>query len=196
VTIVTEEYRVALRYVTALLDFAQEAKSLDKIAKDLAELDSMLKMSEDLRNFTRSPLISRDDKIAAMQAIAKKAKFQTTTSNFLSLLAKNNRLFALETILGLAEKQIAEARGEVTAYVETAHVLSDKQTKELKESLKKGLGKDVSLSITEDANLLGGMIVRVGSLMVDDSVRTKVNRLQRTLRAGTTQFDNTTEEVA
>lgn len=194
-TVNTDQYRVALRYVTALLDLAEENKTLDKVDSDFADLHSMLTTSADFQKFIASPIIRRDQKIATITALAKKAKLSPMMVNFLMLLASNRRLQILATVINVAAKEIADRKGQVTAFVETAHVLSDKQTKDLKEALKKGFGKDINLSITEDKDLLGGMVVRVGSIMVDDSVKTRINLLQRRLRDGSVNI-NKQEEVA
>tara|TARA_Y100001001_G_scaffold163776_1_gene193771 strand:+ start:782 stop:1405 length:624 start_codon:yes stop_codon:yes gene_type:complete len=191
VSIASDQNRVALRYVTALLDSASESKAVSKIAKDLTDLGAMLKSSDDFQSLIESPVISREDKMAAVAAIAKKAKLDKLTANFLMLLGKNNRLSALPTMVALGLKEIDAREGRLTAQIDTAHVLSDKQTKELKDSLKKGLGKDITLNITQDENLLGGIVIRAGSLMIDDSVKTKIGRLQRQLR---TQTINTAKE--
>tara|TARA_B100000745_G_C20134539_1_gene388844 strand:- start:366 stop:989 length:624 start_codon:yes stop_codon:yes gene_type:complete len=191
VSIASDQNRVALRYVTALLDSVSESKAVSKIAKDLTDLGAMLKSSDDFQSLIESPVISREDKMAAVAAIAKKAKLDKLTANFLMLLGKNNRLSALPTMVALGLKEIDAREGRLTAQIDTAHVLSDKQTKELKDSLKKGLGKDITLNITQDENLLGGIVIRAGSLMIDDSVKTKIGRLQRQLR---TQTINTAKE--
>lgn len=184
-SIASDQNRVALRYVTALLDSAAENKAISKIAKDLTDLGAMLKTSEDFQYLIESPVISREDKMATVGAIAKKAKLDKLTTNFLMLLAQNNRLSALPVMVTIGLKEIDAREGRLTAQIDTAHVLSDKQTKELKDSLKKGLGKDVTLNITQDENLLGGIVIRAGSLMIDDSVKTKISRLQRQLRTQT-----------
>ena len=190
-SIASDQNRVALRYVTALLDSASEGKAISKIAKDLTDLGAMLKSSDDFQSLIESPVISREDKMSAVAAIAKKAKLDKLTANFLMLLGKNNRLSAIPTMVALGLKEIDAREGRLTAQIDTAHVLSDKQTKELKDSLKKGLGKDITLNITQDENLLGGIVIRAGSLMIDDSVKTKIGRLQRQLR---TQTINTAKE--
>lgn len=190
-SIASDQNRVALRYVTALLDSASEGKAISKIAKDLTDLGAMLNSSDDFQSLIESPVISREGKMAAVAAIAKKAKLEKLTTNFLMLLAKNNRLSALPTMVALGLKEVDAREGRLTAQIDTAHVLSDKQTKELKDSLKKGLGKDITLNITQDENLLGGIVIRAGSLMIDDSVKTKIGRLQRQLR---TQTINTAKE--
>lgn len=190
-SIASDQNRVALRYVTALLDSASENKAVSKIAKDLTDIGAMLNSSDDFQSLIESPVISREDKMAAVAAIAKKAKLDKLTANFLMLLGKNNRLSALPTMVALGLKEIDAREGRLTAQIDTAHLLSDKQTKELKDSLKKGLGKDITLNITQDENLLGGIVIRAGSLMIDDSVKTKIGRLQRQLR---TQTINTAKE--
>lgn len=192
----TDYQKVAERYTTALIDLAVERKNLDAVEKDLNDLSAMLSNSEDFRAFVESPLLSREDKMNTIAAIAKKAKLNAVTTNFLLLLAKNRRIQELQGIVTTSLKAISEMKGELTAHVGTAHVLSDKQAKDLKAALKKGFGKEVNLELQQDEELLGGMVVRVGSLIVDDSVRTRLNLLQRRLKEGNVNLNLKTEEVA
>lgn len=188
--------KVAERYTTALIDLAVERKNLDAVEKDLNDLSAMLSNSEEFRAFVETPLLSREVKMETIGTIATKAKLNAVTINFLLLLAKNRRIQNLEGILVSALKAISKMKGELTAHIGTAQTLSDKQTKDLKAALKKGFGKEVNLDIQQDEELLGGMVIRVGSLIVDDSVRTKLNVLQRRLKEGNVNLNLKTEEVA
>ena len=124
-----------------------------------------------------------------------KAKFQDLTQRFLSTLASNRRLMALPAIIQQFEEEMASRRGEITAEVITAHALTDAQTKALKASIKDAIGKDAMLNVQENKEIIGGLIVKVGSVMMDDSVKTKLDRLNRRLKQGTHQ-SQTKEEVA
>lgn len=187
--------RVASRYVQALMDLAEEAKVIDKIAQDFQGLKSLLVDSDDFNRFVRSPLISREAKKKAIVAISIKAKFQDLTQKFLSTLASNRRLIALPAIIKQFEEEMAARRGEVTAEVTTAHALTDAQTNALKASIKEAIGKDAMLDVQENKEIIGGLIVKVCSVMMDDSVKTKLDRLNRRLKQGTHQTQ-TKEEVA
>ena len=184
-TISTDTYKVALRYVTAFLDIAEEKKAMKKVETDLSTLDSLIRSSEDFLRFINSPILSRQQKLSVAQTLAKKIKLDTLTTNFLMLLAQNRRLSILPSVVTLAFEEIAQRSGQVSAFVQTAHVLSAKQTKDLVTALEKTLNKDVAISVEEDKSLIGGVTIRTGSLMIDDSVKTKISKLNRQLKTGT-----------
>ena len=174
-------YLVAQRYAHALIELAEGAKKLDKVEKDLKDLGLMIQNSLDLENTLQSPLISQDDLMRAMNALADKAKFQDVTKNFLSVLVENGRMGAVGRIIEAFNKTLADKRGETSVDVTVAQDLSAKQKKDLESSLSKALGKDVAVQMKVEPGILGGMIVTVGSQMIDASVARKLERLKGAL---------------
>ena len=169
---------VAMRYASAFVDSAIESQKYDAIEKDLQEFAMMIAGSEDLKTFIKSPLISRLDQQEAITALSKKAKFQDITANFLALLAQNRRLSMIDSIIAAVTKDLAARRGEVAARVQTAFKLSPDQEKALQDALTKAVGKTVSVHLDVDESLIGGMVVTVGSQMIDDSIKRKLERLK------------------
>jgi F-type H+-transporting ATPase subunit delta len=172
---------VATRYASVLVDMAEAVKAIDKVEKDMQELEKMIVSSEDLRTMIANPLVNRQQQEKVCAAIAKKASFQKLTGNFLSVLAKNRRLPSILSITRSFAHELASRRGEVEATVRTAYALGAEQTKNLQKELGKAMGSNVTLNVEIDKDLLGGMTVTVGSLMIDDSVRSKLERLQRAM---------------
>lgn len=168
----------AMRYATALVDIAEKNQSIEALVSDMDALEAMLQSSDDLRNFAKSPLISREEKQKTVQAIAQKAKFQDITSNFLSLLAQNRRLHMISAIIRAIRTDISVRKGEVMADVRSAFPLNDNEQKELQATLKKAIGKDIAINVEIDKDLIGGMVVTVGSQMFDASVKRKLERLK------------------
>jgi len=173
---------VAGRYASALFDLAEEANQVRQVEKDLISLQSLLNESADLKRMVRSPVFSSDEQGRAIAAVAEKAGLAPLVVNFLKVLARNRRLFALNemirTFLALAARQ----RGEVNAEVSSAHPLSDEQLAALKETLRASAGKDVNILTKVDPTLLGGLIVKMGSRMIDSSLRTKLNSLKTAMK--------------
>lgn len=169
---------VSIRYAAALIDLAHDAKLVDKVENDVLALDSMIAGSADLQTLLKSPLIGKKDQAAAMTAIVKKAKFQELTIKFIGLIVENNRLSALEGVIQAFYKELSKRRGEVSAHVQTAAILSAKQTKALQEAISKSVGSNVLLQTSVEPGILGGMIVTVGSHMIDDSIARKLERLR------------------
>ncbi|NCO04361.1 MAG: F0F1 ATP synthase subunit delta [Alphaproteobacteria bacterium] len=167
-----------MRYASAFVDSAIESQKSDAIEKDLQEFAMMIAGSEDLKTFIKSPLISRLDQQEAITALSKKAKFQDITANFLALLAQNRRLSMIDSIIAAVTKDLAARRGEVAARVQTAFKLSPDQEKALQDALTKAVGKTVSVHLDVDESLIGGMVVTVGSQMIDDSIKRKLERLK------------------
>jgi len=173
---------IAKRYATAFIDLAEESKKLDKVAKDLSSLAELLNGSDDLQQMIVGQNVSREDQRAAIVAVGKKAKFEKLTLNFLGTLAENRRLSILSLIISKVQAVIAEKSGELTADVISAKALTKTQVKNLGESLKKALGSTVVMNLKEDPELLGGLVIKVGSIMVDNSVKTKLERLHRAMK--------------
>ncbi len=173
---------VSGRYASALYELADEKGALDVVAGDLANLQKMIDDSDDFRRFIKSPILSRADQTKGINAIIEKAQLSPITKNFLGLVAKNRRLFALPGMIKGYREILAERRGQVTAEVTSASPLSDSQRMSLTDSLKKTVGKSVDILAKVDPSILGGLIVRVGSRMVDSSLRSKLQRLKLAMK--------------
>ena len=169
---------LAERYAAALFELADERHALDDVAGDLRELRAMLQNSSDLARLLRSPVLSRDEQGKAIAALAEQAGMSNLTRDFLGVVARNRRLFAVADILRTFRALLARERGEVNADVATAHALTPAQMQVLSDSLKASIGKNVQINTRVDPGLLGGLIVKVGSKMIDNSLRTKLNNLK------------------
>lgn len=173
---------MAGRYATALFDLAKESGQIDRIAGELKSFEALLKESPDLARFVRSPVFSADDQVRALKALLAKAQVGGLTANFLSLIAKNRRLFAVGDMIKAFRGLVARHKGEVEADVTSAAALSDTQVTALKAALKASLGKDVQMNTKVDPAILGGLIVKVGSRMIDSSLRTKLSSLKTRMK--------------
>ena len=170
---------VAGRYATALFDLATEQNQSKAVEADLVGLQGLLETSPDLTRLVRSPIFSADEQSAAFGAVLAKAGVSPLTLNFFHLVAKNRRLFAAADIIKAFRTLAARGRGETQAEVTSAVALNDAQLRQLEDTLKASLGgKQVQITSKVDASLLGGLIVKVGSRMVDGSLRTKLNNLR------------------
>ena len=165
------------RYAVALFELALEEKALEAIESDMVGVKAQLLESADLQRLVASPLYSRDDQLKGVAAVAEAAKMSALTVKFLGVLAANRRLDALAAIINAFEMLVAFHRGEVSAEVVSAHALSDSQLKALKKQLKAAVGRDVTIDASVDEALLGGLRVKVGSRMVDSSLKTKLDNL-------------------
>lgn len=170
--------QIARPYAAALFDLAQDAKSVPATEKDLDAVNELIDSSDDFSRFLVSPTISSDAKSAALSAILEKAKPSELVGNTLRLVAKNGRLFALTAIIAQFKRLAAEARNEVSAEVTSAAPLTGAQEKELAKVLKDKIGKDVSLITRVDESLIGGLVVKVGSQMIDTSLKTKLSAMK------------------
>ncbi|MEO0637130.1 MAG: F0F1 ATP synthase subunit delta [Pseudomonadota bacterium] len=173
---------VADRYASALFDLAVEQKALPKIEKALDSFQTLVGSSDDLKRLLSSPVFSKDEQVAAIDAVLKKAKIDGLVGNFIRVVASNRRLFAVPGMVRRFKELAAEHRGEVTADVTSAKKLSAAQVKDLKASLKSVVGKDVTLNQSVDPAILGGLVVKVGSRQIDTSLRTKLNSLKLSLK--------------
>jgi F-type H+-transporting ATPase subunit delta len=173
---------LAERYGVALFDLADERKQLDAVAGDLQALRDMLRDSADFRRVIRSPVLSRGEQGKAIAAIADKAKLSPLARNFLGLLAQNRRLFALPEMIASFLGRLAERRGEVTAAVVAAQDLTPAQRAAVDEQLRKAVGRKVAIDLQIDPSLLGGLVVKVGSRMIDASLKSKLHRLQLAMK--------------
>lgn len=166
------------RYATALFELAEAGKTFDEVDQDLGRFGEMMDSSEELVRLVRSPVFSADEQGRAVGAVLDKAEIGGLTGNFIKLVARNRRLFAIRDMIKAYRALLAEHRGEVTAEVTSAEKLSDAQLDALKAKLKSSIGRDVKVDTRIDASLLGGLVVKVGSRMVDSSLRTKLQSLK------------------
>jgi F-type H+-transporting ATPase subunit delta len=173
---------LAERYGVALFDLADERKELDAVAGDLQAMRAMLRDSADFRRLIRSPVLSRDEQGKAIAALAETAKLSLLARNFLGLLAQNRRLFALPEMIASFLNRLAERRGEVTAAVVAAQDLTPAQRAAVDEQLRKAVGRKVAIDLQVDPSLLGGLVVKVGSRMIDASLKSKLHRLQLAMK--------------
>lgn len=169
---------VAGRYATALFELALEGKALDRVAADLDTFNQALDASPDLLRLVKSPVFSAEEQGRALAAVLDKIGIGGLTKNFLLLAARNRRLFAVPDMIGAFRAMLARHRGETSATVTAAAKLTEAQITALKQALKAALGKEVMLEERVDASLLGGLVVKVGSRMIDSSLRTRLNSLR------------------
>ena len=173
---------LAGRYASALFELAENAKQLDAVAGELRDLKQVIADSEDLRRLIRSPIYDRDQQSAAMAAILDKAGVGDLTRRFVLVVAQNRRLFALPEMIDGYLAELAHRRGEVTAMVTAARDLTKEQESALTDKLRKVVGAKVQVDLQVDPELLGGLVVRVGSRMVDSSLRSKLEKLQYAMK--------------
>ena len=169
---------IAGRYATALFDLAQEQNAVDAVSDDLQSLGTMIVESADLLRLIRSPVLSRGEQSNAMAAVLEKAGAAKLTRNFVGLVAGNRRLFALPGMIRAYQQLLAAHRGEITGEVVSAHPLDEKQLSALKKQLAQTMGQEVQLESKVDEDLIGGLVVKVGSRMIDNSLRTKLQNLK------------------
>ena len=173
---------LAERYAAALFDIADERRMLDEVASDLRQLRTMLAASADLARLVRSPLLARGEQGKAVAALAERAGFSPLVRDFIAVVARNRRLFALPAVIEAYLTKLAERRGEISAEVTVAQPLSEMQLARLGEQLRSSIGRTVSVVANVDPGLIGGMIVKVGSRMIDGSLRSKLQRLQLAMK--------------
>ena len=173
---------LAGRYAGALFDLAKEAKTLDQVQVDLSGLKALLAESTDLTRLIESPAISRDDQVKALTAVAKKAGASDLTTKFLGLLADKRRAFVLPDVIDAYASLLSEEKGEEQAEVISAVALTETQAKDVQEKISKSVGKTVTMTQRVDPSLLGGLVVRVGSRMIDASLKTKLHQLELAMK--------------
>jgi F-type H+-transporting ATPase subunit delta len=178
----TAEGGLAGRYANALFELAQDQKAVDVVSADLAGLRRAMETSPDLARLVRSPVFSAADHAKALKAILAQMGANELTTKFVLLLAQKRRLSSLTGIIKAFETQVAKSRGETEAEVTAARALSDAEITELKSVLKSKLGKEPRLHAKVDPTLLGGLIVKVGSRMIDSSLRTKLDGLRAAMK--------------
>ncbi|MGE0255472.1 MAG: F0F1 ATP synthase subunit delta [Alphaproteobacteria bacterium] len=176
---------IAGRYATALYDLADEAKALDGVAADLGTLRQAVRDIPDLAALLRSPMIERDAKASAMAAILKDAGASDLVRRFVGLVARNNRLIALPAMIDAFLAELRRRRGESTAEVVSARKLTDEQLATLTRTLQERVGGRVAIETRVDPGLIGGLVVRIGSRMIDASLKTKLERLKFAMKGAT-----------
>ncbi len=169
---------VAGRYATALFELAREEQALEQVEADLNRFGEALDAFEDLTRLVKSPVFSADEQGRALAAILQELKIEGLTRNFLLLAAKNRRLFATPEMARAFRAMLARHRGETSASVTAASKLTESQVTALTQALKAALGKEIMLEQRVDPSLLGGLVVKVGSRMIDTSLRTRLNSLK------------------
>ncbi len=173
---------IAARYALALFELAKDEGALKKLEADAETLGAALAASADLRSAIASPVIAREDQANAIAAVAAKLKLSPLTANTLALMASKRRLFVLPQFVASLAARISADKGEVTAEVTSATALSPDQAKKLSAALKARVGKDVKLKTTVDESLIGGLVVKLGSTMIDTSVKAKLAALQNAMK--------------
>ena len=170
---------MAGRYATALFELALEDKAVDQVRKDLDSFDALVAGSPDLDRLVRSPVFGADEQAKALAAVLDKAGIKGLAAKFLQVIARNRRLFAVRGMIRAFRALVAKHRGEVTAEVTVAETLSDANLDALKSAIKNVTGgKDIDFNVNVDPAIIGGLIVKVGSRMVDTSLRTKLNAIK------------------
>jgi F-type H+-transporting ATPase subunit delta len=170
------------RYASALFDLARDSKAIAKVESSLGTLESAMVQSDDLRRLLASPLIARAAASNAVKAVAGSLKLDMLTTNFLGVLASNRRLSQLGKVVASFRDLAANHRGEASATVTTAHGLTDAQVTALKAKLKARVGRDVAVTLKTDPAILGGLVVKIGSQLIDSSIRTKLNTLAHAMK--------------
>ena len=173
---------IAGRYATALFELARDSGALDQAAADIADLGQMIAESDDLDRLLRSPVIAADDQAKGMAAVLEKAGASQLVSKFVAVVAQNRRLFALRDMIRTFRALLAAHRGEIVAEVTSAHGLNDAQVDRIKAELTASMKTEVQVETAVDESILGGMIVKIGSRMVDSSLRTKIQNLRFAMR--------------
>ena len=173
---------VAGRYATALFELARDEKSVDTVKADLDKFEAMMAESPDLARLVRSPVFAADAQTRALSAVLEKAGIGGVAAKFLKVLTANRRLFAVRDVIRTFRTLVARFKGEVSADVTVAEPLNDKNLEALKGALKNVTGKDVDLNIKVDPAIIGGLVVKLGSRMVDSSLRTKLNSIKNAMK--------------
>jgi len=173
---------LAGRYALALFELARDGKALDSVAESLATLKSALAESADLKALTQSPLIGREDAAKAVAAVAKLLKLDNLTGRTLGVLAENRRLAQIPNVIRAYETLLSAHKGETRAEVTSAFPLSKTQVTALAKQLKARTGRDTALDLAVDPAIMGGLIVKMGSQMIDGSLRTRLNTLAQAMK--------------
>ncbi len=173
---------MAGRYATALFDLAQETNAIDAVKADLERFNGLVAESPDLTRLVRSPVFSADEQLQALSAVLERAEIGGLAAKFLKLVTTNRRLFAVRDMAKAYRQLVAEHKGEATAEVTVAERLKDQHVAALRSALKAVSGKDVDLDIRIDPAIIGGLVVKLGSRMVDTSLRTRLNAIRHAMK--------------
>ncbi|MBS7543659.1 F0F1 ATP synthase subunit delta [Ancylobacter oerskovii] len=173
---------VAGRYATALFELAREAGAIDAVKADLDRFGALIAESDDLKRLVRSPVFSSEDQERAVAAVLAKAGIGGLAGNFFKTVAANRRLFAIEAIIRAFDALVSAEKGEIVAEVTVAQPLSDAHAATLKGALDQMTGKSVQLAVEVDPSLLGGLKVKIGSRLVDASLKTKLNSIRTAMK--------------
>ncbi len=173
---------IAQRYARAVFELALEGKSIKAVEADLAVLEAALGDSTDLRALISSPLVTREQQRLAVAALAAKMKLGDIMTNALGLKAEKRRLYLLPQFIAELRRLLAEHKGEITAEVTAAKALTKAQKDKLAKALKAAAGKDVNIDLAVDESLIGGLVIKLGSRMIDTSIRSRLNALQNAMK--------------
>jgi F-type H+-transporting ATPase subunit delta len=173
---------MAGRYATALFELALETNAVAQVQDDLKAFDALVASSPDLTRLVRSPVFSADEQARALSAVLDRAGIKGLAANFLKVIASNRRLFAVREMIRGFNAMVAAHKGEVTAEITVAETLSDARLGEIKDALKAVTAKDVQVEVTVDPAIIGGLVVKLGSRMVDASLRTKLNSIKLAMK--------------
>jgi F-type H+-transporting ATPase subunit delta len=173
---------MAGRYATALFDLARETNAIDAVKADLERFDALVGESADLNRLVRSPVFSAAEQLQALSAVLERAGIGGLAAKFLKLVTANRRLFAARDMVRGYRELVALHKGEVTAEITVAERLRDDHVAALKSALKAISGKDVDLNVKLDPAIIGGLVVKLGSRMVDTSLRTKLNAIRHAMK--------------
>ncbi len=173
---------MADRYATALFDLASETNAIDAVKADLDRFDALMIESADLTRLVRSPAFSADEQMKALAAVLKQAGIGGLTAKFLNLVTSNRRLFAVRDMIKAFRERVARHKGEVTAEITVAEQLKDEHLEALRSALGSVSGKTVGLDIKIDPAIIGGLVVKLGSRMIDTSLRTKLNAIKHAMK--------------
>jgi F-type H+-transporting ATPase subunit delta len=173
---------LAGRYALALFELARDQKQLESVGTSLAAVRAALDQSDDFRALTTSPLIGRDEAVRAATAAAEAMRLDPLTASFLGVLAQNRRLSQLGNAIRAFNILAARHRGEINAEVTSAFPLDDDQVDAIKQNLRTRMGRDIAVEMNVDPAILGGLVVKIGSQMIDGSIRTKLNSLAQAMK--------------
>lgn len=170
------------RYASALFELARESKQIEAVEASLSTLQAAIRENNDLQALITSPLVEREPAARAIKAVAQTLALDPVTTNLLGVLAQNRRLAQVPAVVRAYRQLAAAYRGEITAEVASAHPLNDEQVAALKQKLKSQTGRDVAVDLRVDPALLGGLTVKIGSRLIDSSLRTKLNSLAQAMK--------------
>jgi len=173
---------LAGRYATALFELARDERKIEAVGNSLTTVKQALDQSEDFRELAMSPLVTRENAVKAVAATAEAMNLDPLSRNFLGVLAQNRRLSQLPAVIRAFNTLWAQYRGEITAEVTSAHPLNDDQIAALKTNLRTRMGRDIAVDLNTDPAILGGLVVKIGSQMIDGSIRTKLNSLAQAMK--------------